>query len=249
MRHRDARQGRFLSAEWRDLAMLNYEVDPAVLAERVPHGCECDAWSGSVVVSIVGFMFLETRVMGIPIPFHGRFEEVNLRFYVRRRFEGAWRRGVVFIKEIVPRRAIAAVARAVYSENYVSFPMRHSIVRPGGADVGRASYEWHRNGAWEGVSLNFSGPATLPPDDSEMTFITEHYRGYARRPDGATVEYEVEHPRWQVFTGSNATLTCDIASLYGPEFVESLSRPPRSAWIADGSPVVVRRGRTLRPPA
>ncbi|HTO08358.1 MAG TPA: DUF2071 domain-containing protein, partial [Myxococcota bacterium] len=117
----------FLTAEWRDLAMLNYEIDPAVLEPRVPAGTELDAWSGRTFVSVVGFRFLRTRVLGVPVPYHVDFDEVNLRFYVRRKSGADWRRGVVFVKEIVPRRAIALVARVAYAENYVAHPMRHSI--------------------------------------------------------------------------------------------------------------------------
>src|SRR5918996_5117390 len=117
----------FLTAEWRDLVMLNYEVDPQVLARRVPPGTELDIWQGRALVSVVGFRFLRTRVLGLPIPFHRDFEEVNLRFYVRRQAEDGWRRGVVFIKEIAPRWAIATVARVVYNENYAARPMRHRI--------------------------------------------------------------------------------------------------------------------------
>src|SRR6266513_2477095 len=127
---------RFLTAEWRSLAMLNYEVDRSVLARRVPPGTELDSWGGVVYVSVVGFLFLKTRVLGVPIPGHRNFEEVNLRFYVRRKADGEWRRGVVFVKEIVPRRAIAAVARGLYGENYVAMPMSHAI------DGRRVEYRW-----------------------------------------------------------------------------------------------------------
>ncbi len=239
---------RFLTAEWRNLVMLNYEIDPAVLTARVPSGCELDSWDGRTFASVVGFQFLDTRVLGIPIPFHRNFEEVNLRFYVRRRAEEGWRRGVVFVKEIVPRRAIAAVARAVYGERYVALPMRHAV--ESGTGVGSdapttARYEWRRGGAWEGLSGEFSGAPSLPADDSEETFITEHYWGYARQRDGSTVEYQVEHPRWRVWSAERSTLDCDVAALYGPEFVEALSAAPTSAFLADGSPVVVRRGRRI----
>ena len=165
---------RFLTAEWRYLGMLNYETDPAVVAPLVPPGCELDAFEGCVFISVVGFQFLRTRVLGIPFPFHLNFEEVNLRFYVRRRVEGEWRRGVVFVKELVPRRAIAWVAR-----------------------------------------------------------------------DGTTVEYRVDHPRWSVWRATTAALDCDVAALYGDRFRESLSAPPTTAFVADGSAVVVRRGRSL----
>src|SRR3954468_20670393 len=117
----------FLAAEWRYLAMLNYQVDPAILHPHLPRGTELDIWNGRHYISLVGFRFLNTRVLGVPIPFHRNFEEVNLRFYVRRKGPEGWRRGVVFIAEIVPRFAIAAVARLFYNENYVALPTRHKL--------------------------------------------------------------------------------------------------------------------------
>ena len=236
---------RFLTAEWCNLAMLNYEIDPAILAGRVPTGCELDAWAGRALVSVVGFQFLHTRVLGVPVPLHRHFDEVNLRFYVRRKAEGTWRRGVVFIKEIVPRRAIAFVARHAYGENYVALPMRHSVRAPTEAASGTVAYQWRRLGSWEGLSVTFSGSPMLPSDEAEETFITEHYWGYARQRDQSTVEYQVEHPRWRVWRAMAATLECEVPSLYGREFVEALSRAPITAFIADGSPVVVRNGRRL----
>ena len=238
-------QPRFLTAEWRNLVMLNYEVDPAILARRVPAGCEIDAWEGRTFVSVVGFQFLHTRVLGVPIPFHRSFEEVNLRFYVRRKVEDDWRRGVVFIKELVPRWAIAAVARHVYGENYVSLPMRHSLTFADGAGKGRVAYEWRRMGAWEGLSARVSGPPVVPPPEAQESFISEHYWGYARQSDGSTVEYQVEHPRWRVWRANAAELACEVAFLYGTEFRDPLARAPRTAFVAEGSPVVVRRGRRL----
>jgi uncharacterized protein YqjF (DUF2071 family) len=237
---------RFLTAEWRNLVMLNYEIDPAILARRVPAGCELDSWAGRTFVSVVGFQFLHTRVLGVPIPFHRHFEEVNLRFYVRRRSEGSWRRGVVFVKELVPRRAIALVACRVYGENYVALPMRHTVRPATGSGAASVSYQWRRRGAWEGVSAAFAGQAVRPPDEAEETFITEHYWGYARRGDRSTTEYQVEHPRWLVWRARTASLECEVSSLYGSEFVAALSGSPSSAFVADGSPVVVRNGRRLR---
>jgi uncharacterized protein YqjF (DUF2071 family) len=238
---------RFLTAEWRNLAMLNYEIAPSILSGRIPAGCELDSRAGRTFVSIVGFQFLQTRVLGIRIPLHTNFEEVNLRIYVRRKVDGAWRRGVVFIKELVPRRAIAFVARRVYGENYVALAMRHAVeASPMEADATSVAYQWLRHGAWEGLAVTFSGSPALCPDDAEETFITEHYWGYSRQRDGSTIEYQVEHPRWRVWRARTAALECDVASLYGPEFVEALTQPPSTAFIADGSPVTVRWGQRLR---
>lgn len=239
-----ADEGRFLTADWHHLVMLNYEVDPSILEERVPAGCELDAWSGRTFVSVVGFLFLHTRVLGVPIPFHRNFEEVNLRFYVRRKARREWRRGVVFIKELVPRWAVAFFARALYGENYVSLPMRHVLGDPAD-DPREVTFRWRRGGRWEGLSAAITGAPFLPPEDAEETFITEHYWGYSRQRDGATVEYRVEHPRWNVWRAASASLDCDVAGLYGEEFAEPLSGPPSSAFVADGSAVVVRKGRRL----
>ena len=229
----------FLTAEWRDLALLNYEIDPDLLRPYVPRGTVLDLWDERCFVSVVGFRFLNTRLMGVPIPFHDNFLEVNLRFYVRREVEGEVRRGVVFIKEIVPRRAIAWVARVVYNENYVALPMRHAV------DDASARYEWRFEGAWNRLALEGLGDWRLQDPASEAAFITEHYWGYAVQRDGSTLEYQVEHPRWRVAQATEVELMCDVGRLYGNEFAEALSREPASAFLADGSEIVVRRGRRL----
>src|SRR5258706_244286 len=125
-----AKAATFLTATWCDLAMLNFAVDPAVLAPLVPAGTELDVWNGSAFATVVGFRLLDTRVLRVAVPGHRDFDEVNLRFYVRRNANGDWRHGVVFVKEIVPRRAVAWMARAIYNENYVAMPMRHEVSPP-----------------------------------------------------------------------------------------------------------------------
>src|SRR5581483_4853719 len=233
----------FLTAEWRYLAMLNYAVDPRLLQPLVPSGTELDFHVGTTFLSVVGFRFLRTRVFGVPFPLHRDFEEVNLRFYVRRKTDGGWRRGVVFIREIVPRRAIAFVARTFYGEPYIALPMRHGIKLSG---VGvSAEYAWRRAGRWESLrAVGVSQPREIE-SGSEAEFITEHYWGYTACKAGCH-EYEVEHPRWQVWHCSEAHLDADIGALYGGQFVETLSHAPTSAFIADGSPVAVRRKSALR---
>ena len=230
--------GPFLTAEWRALLMVNYAIDPAVLAPHLPRGLELDLWQDEALVSMVGFLFLKTRVLGVPVPFHQNFEEVNLRFYVRRQMPDGWQRGVVFIREIVPRAAIAAVARVAYNEPYVALPMRHRVP----AVTGGYEFSWRFRGRWHALAAQTVGePQPLVPGGA-AEFIFEHYWGYTRQRDGGTVEYQVEHPRWRVWTAENPRLDCDIAALYGPAFIPALSAPPRSAFVAEGSPVLVRRG-------
>lgn len=237
--------GVFLTAEWRWLVMLNYEVDPAALRPLVPRGTELDTWDGATLVSMVGFMFLRTRVLGVRIPFHSDFEEVNLRFYVRRRGPEGWRRAVVFVKEIVPRAAIAVTARALYGEKYVAMPMHHRVGLPGAGgsrEDGVVEYRWRHRGRWSALKARAVGEPKALVAGSEEEFVTEHYWGYAARRGGGTTEYRVEHPAWRVWSATDAALHCDAARLYGPAFAAPLAAPPRSAFIAEGSPITVRRG-------
>ena len=227
--------------------MLNYEIDPDVLLPRVPAGTELDSWQGKTFVSMVGFLFLYTRVMGLSIPRHRNFAEINLRFYVRREAPDGWRRGVVFVKEIVPRRAIAAVARWVYNENYVTHPMHSSVLLPHiAADgVGAVEYGWRSSFGNHALRARFTGGPHLPAAASEAAFITEHYWGYVARRR-ASLEYRVEHPPWRVWPACDAELTGDSAGFYGAAYAEALTRPPTSAFVAEGSPVIVRQGEKIR---
>jgi uncharacterized protein YqjF (DUF2071 family) len=233
-----------LTAEWRNLAMLNYLVEPSVLAPLVPAGTELDQWNGATFLSVVGFMFLDTRLFGIPIPFHRNFEEVNLRFYVRRRSPEGWRRGVVFVKELVPRMAVAWAARALYNEKYKAVPMSHRVDRYASNSQNRASvsYSWQFRGQAQQMTILTEGESETIGAGTQQEFITEHYWGYSRQRSGGTLEYEVEHPKWRVWLATETHMECDIASLYGEVFKQFLSVPPASAFVADGSPVTVHRG-------
>jgi hypothetical protein len=236
----------FLTADWRHLAMLNYEINPNVLQRFVPTGTELDQWKGKTFVSIVGFLFLNTRIRGIAIPFHSNFEEVNLRFYVRRYTKEGWRRGVVFIKELVPRWAIAWTARVFYQENYIAVPMGHQLQVGGDEAIRRVSYEWVFKGRKSRLKLCAEGEGENVREGSDEEFITEHYWGYCRQHDGGTVEYQVEHPRWRVWSAQEAILDCDVEGLYGKSFVNVLKGTPASAFLADGSTVTVFKGSRLQ---
>lgn len=221
--------------------MVNFTVPPALLNRYLPRGTELDEWEGKTLASLVGFQFLNTRVFGCCIPFHRNFEEVNLRFYVRRKTPEGWRRGVVFVKEIVPRLAIATVARLFYNEPYIALPMRHRVELDGRAS-GTVEYQWRMGNHWNTLGASVQGtPLPLAPDSPEE-FIFEHFWGYTRQRDGSTNEYEVRHAPWNVWQATEVKLGCDFGRLYGPEWVEPLSAPHVSAFVADGSPVEVRKG-------
>jgi hypothetical protein len=248
----------FLSARWHALAMLNYEIDPAILQPLVPRGTILDTHDGRTYVSVVGFLFLGTRILGLPIPFHRNFVEVNLRFYVRREVNGEVRRAVTFVKEIVPRWAIATTARWIYNEPYVAAPMSHWVEGPAAEFVrSTAGYSpnsapqksppnslgfgWRLAGKWGFIRLRHEGQPASLVEGSHEQFIAEHYWGYCPQRDGGTVEYRVTHPSWRVWPGLDAELDCDVAALYGRQFVPFLQGPPATAFLADGSEVAVLR--------
>ena len=226
----------FLTARWRYLLMMNYDIDPEILQPYVPAGTELDQWNGRTIVSMVGFFFQDTRLKGLIIPFHRHFDEINLRFYVRRRHGDDVRRGVVFVKEIVPKIAISTIARVVYNEKYVRRTMRSKILVPPGKPQGLVHYEWRYWWKWNGLFAKFDqDKAYLPAPGSEEEFITEHYWGYAAQRDGGTVEYQVEHPQWRVWQALEARFDCNIAQNYAPVFVEALvsSRRHPPLWQRD----------------
>jgi uncharacterized protein len=234
----------FLSAEWRYLAMLNYAVSPELLNPFVPRGTELDSFNGKTFVSLVGFRFLNTRLFGtLPIPFHTDFDEVNLRFYVRRHEAGTNKRGVVFIREIVPKRAIALVARLAYGENYVPLPMKHEIKTSGSGIA--ADYQWKLNGRWCRLHAQSLEASIQPAEGSLEQFITEHYWAYAAQPAGGCKEYQVVHVPWRVWRTKDASLDGNCEALYGAEFSRILNRQPDSAFIADGSMVRVLHARRI----
>jgi len=235
----------FLTAEWRLLAMLNWEVERSLFQPLVPSGTELDDWNGKVYASVVGFRFLKTHILGIAVPFHADFEEVNLRFYVHRKIDGGVRRGVVFVKELVPRRLVASVARHVYHENYVAVPMAHEVGLRSDGSPERVAYSWRYAGA--GGRLHLTAERGLRSLDagSIEEFLAEHYYGYVRQPDGGTLEYAVEHTRWQTWSAEEAGLEADTRALYGDRFASCLGRPPDVAFLAAGSTVRVRRGTRI----
>lgn len=231
-------QSVFLNAEWRKLVMANYVVDPALLSPFLPATTELDLFEGKCFVSLVGFMFLDTNVLGMRIPFHQNFEEVNLRFYVRHNSNGEWRRGVVFIKEIVPKAAITIVANTLYGEHYQTLKMNHEW-HSGETEIS-VSYRW-KLGKWHSIAVKAQPRAVAIDVGSEEEFITEHYWGYTRINSTKTSEYEVQHPRWEVYPVINHTINTGFRTVYGPEFEILDSMKPHSVFLAEGSPVQVMK--------
>ena len=234
----------FLSAQWKNLLMINYEVDPSVLQPYLPAGTVLDLWKGKALVSMVGFMFLDTSVLGIKWPFHVNFEEVNLRFYVKH-FDGIiWKRGAVFISEIVPKSVIVLIANNLYKEHYRALPMRHSVIAVDDNNVNYL-YEWKLKGRWNKLGATVSNAFDPIKPESAEAFIFEHYWGYNSLSPVKTMEYQVEHVSWNTARVRDFVFDADISRLYGPVFEPYLMKEPYSVFFADGSNIGVRMGKKI----
>lgn len=226
----------FLKAEWRKLAIINYEINPDILQKYLPEGTELDFYKGKCYVSLVGFMFLNTKLLGLPIPFHRNFEEVNLRFYVKKNENGIWKRGVVFIKEIVPKPALSFVANSIYKENYHTMPMKN-IIREKDDEL-LIKYSW-KDKSWHSIEIKAETNAQPMEENSEFEFITEHYWGFTKKED-KTSEYEVCHPKWDCYQVKEYQLDIDFHKIYGEEFECLNHQIPISVMLAEGSEIEVK---------
>jgi len=232
-------KSKFLTAEWRKLAIANYVIDPKLLERYIPYKTELDLWNDQCYVSLVGFRFVNTKLRGIAIPFHRHFEEVNLRFYVRYKDSSGWKRGVTFLKEIVPKRALTYVANTVYNEKYITLPTKHLWIVE--KDQLKVSYHWKHRNEWNDFSVTAINSPTEIETGSEEEFITEHYWGYTQINAGCTSEYGVEHPRWEIYPVLDSTIKVSFDKIYGSAFAFLNTQAPDSVMLAEGSEICVRK--------
>lgn len=231
----------FLKAEWRKLAIINFEINPEILIKYLPEGTELDFCKGKCYISLVGFMFLNTKLLEFPIPFHRNFEEVNLRFYVKKKEGNEWKRGVVFIKEIVPKPALSFVANSIYKENYKTMPMENFINEKDGELL--IKYSW-KDKTWHSIEITAENELLTMQNNSEFEFITEHYFGFTKR-ENKTSEYEVCHPKWNYYLVKNHRLEIDFNKIYGKDFEFLNDQKPISVMLAEGSEIQVKTKKYL----
>ena len=232
----------FLTAAWEKLLMINYVIDHKKLIPYLPADTELDVWEGRCYISLVGFMFTNVRIKGIAIPFHTSFEEINLRFYVKFKENGIWKRGVVFVKEIVPKPAITFVANTLYNENYQTLPLKHRWTYE--PSVFKAEYSVLKS-KWHSMSIETNLVPKPIELGSEAEFITEHYWGYAKINEQKTNEYQVEHPKWEVYDTINYNVNVDFNILYGKDFEFLNGIKPTSAFLAEGSTIKIKQGKKI----
>jgi uncharacterized protein YqjF (DUF2071 family) len=233
----------FLTAEWRKLIMANYIVPTNVLTPYLPAHTELDIWNNKCYVSLVGFLFKNTRLKGIKIPFHTNFEEVNLRFYVKYNDKGNWKRGVVFIKEIVPKPLLSIVANTIYKEHYQTLPMKYEWKMD--ESFQEVKYEWKNENKWNHIWVKAEKNGISLQKESEEEFITEHYWGYTKIQEQKTSEYEVSHPSWVTYNIIDYQINVDFSKVYGENFGFLNNHKPASVFLAEGSEIMVKSGRTI----
>lgn len=233
----------FLKAQWKNLTFINYEIDPEILQPHVPKGTELDFYKDKCYVSVVGFLFKDVKMLGLKIPFHINFEEVNLRFYVKRWENNEWKRGVVFIQEIVPKFALSLVANLLYNEHYKTLPMKHSIKK--NENSSEFQVDWKIQNRWNSIFIKTENEPTKIELDSEEEFITEHYFGYTKVNDNKTFEYEVKHPIWKQLKVLETNLNIDFTANYGKEFEFLKNEKPSSIIFAIGSEVSIENKKSI----
>ena len=227
----------FLRAKWQNLIMANYEIDSNCLLPYLPKGVELDYFQGKTYVSLVGFLFQDTSIFNIPIPLLGTFEEVNLRFYVVRKIGNELRRGVVFINETVPNKIVAKIANKLYKEHYTAVPTKHKwIVNENEKEI---LYQIKVKSLWNTIKVVASAQKIKLENDSIEEFILEHYFGYTKVDESESIEYKINHPRWDIYPIHNYIIDFDFAAFYGENFNQLNNVKPSSVILAEGSDISV----------
>ena len=232
----------FLKANWENIIMANYEIDPQLLIPFLPKGVDLDLFEGKCYISLVGFMFKNTKLFNVPIPKFGTFEEINLRFYVTRKEGNIIKRGVVFINETIPYPIVAWVANKLYNEHYTVVPTKHEIIAEKSSK--KVKFEWLLNKKWNSIAVTSSNTYEKMMRNSLESFIYEHYYGYTKTAENRTEEYKLQHPSWNISEVLAYQIECDFEAMYGKSFSVLNHKKPETVFIAEGSSVGIEWKRT-----
>jgi len=231
-----------INAKWKKLLLVNYPVNKELLEPYLPHHTEFALWNNSCYVSLVGFLFLDVKLGGIPIPMHTNFVEINLRFYVRRRTNDEWRYGVVFLKEIVGLPLVTYVANNFFKEHYDTMPVGYDIARK--SDELKVEYRWKKK-EWNSIRI-LSEPEKIPMEEkSREDFFTTQHWGYTKLRSGSTREYSVIHPKWDIYKTKEYSINVDYGRVFGDQFNFLSNQKPDSAFLAEGSEITLHEHTTI----
>lgn len=228
---------KFLTANWQNIIMANYEVPPEVLMKYLPKGIELDLFENKAFVSLVGFMFSNTRIFKIPIPKLGTFEEINLRFYVKQKIGNKTYKGVVFINESIPYKLVAWIANKLYKEHYVTMPTKHQWEL--NESNKKISYQWLKNKKWNSMQVHATNQAQNMIPGSFEHFIFEHYLGFTKVNESITEKYAIFHPSWLINEVTNSTISCNFEDNYGNDFAFLNEQKPSAVFLTEGSDISI----------
>lgn len=227
----------FLKANWENIIMANYIVPQDMLLPFLPKGIELDLYENKAYISLVGFMFKNIKLFSIPIPFFGTFEEINLRFYVKRLEGNTVKRGVVFINETVPYKIVAYIANKLYHESYTTVKTTHKWEQSPYSK--KIEYQWPVKKNWNRIYVESETISKPMAKGSLEEFIYEHYYGYTAVNEIETVEYKIQHPSWKINHVLHSDIQCDFKSMYGNAFEILNQIQPDSVFIAEGSAIEI----------
>lgn len=221
-----------MTAYWTNLLTATYEADRSLLNEFLPAGTELNTWNGKYLMSIVAFIFSKPRVLNIPAPVYRSFEEINLRFYVRRKENNNWKKGVVFIREIAPARLIGLSAKWLYKENFISLPLKHEFHT--NDDLQYINYACKVKNKWGQLNITCAAKEFDPEPGCIEGFIRDHYWGYTKNKNDRTAEFSIEHSSWKIYPATHFALNMNIGEIYGPGFTDYFDQKPVSVFLMDG---------------
>jgi len=234
----------FLEANWERLLSANYVVDPSILQPHIPEGTELELHNGKCYVSLVAFRYSETKLLKIKVPFHQTFEEINLRFYVKRKIETKeWRSEVAFTKLFFPKRTLTAVAKRIYKENYETYEMQHRWKDD--EQFLRTSYGLNKD-KWHRFEVITERKPLRITENTDAFFFSKHYWGTSQIDSRSCTIYEIEHPDWSTYKTIDAAISFDFKHVFGEEFASLTTAQPESIYLFDGSPVTVYKKSILK---
>lgn len=232
-----------ISCSWQNIILVNYRIDPKVLTPYLPKHTSFDLYKGECLISIVGFLFKDVHIMGIPLPYHQLFEEFNLRFYVVHKDKEETKRGVVFLREFVPNSGITLAANTFAREKYRKYPMKHAVRKMNGAVS--ASYSFEVKNHWNSVSAKAEALEREILPGSLEDFIADHYYGYNIWYGNRTLEIQLKRPAWKYQKLLSFGVDCRFEDFYPPPFIPFLYEEPHSVQFVSGSPVDMMPSRII----
>jgi hypothetical protein len=223
-----------MTASWKRLINMTYAVSPELLLPHVPAGVTLDCIDGKAFVGLVPFSFENVTMNRLRIPFHQSFPEINLRFYVKHRLG----RGVVFLRECAPKRAVVWLARKKYNEPYCCKKMKEKVRMFTDGTFSVAHSLWS-NGIKNTVEVTARTTPVFPDKNSSAHYFKELELGFGIAHNKQTMLYRIHHPEWEVFPVVSYALNMNFGAVFGEKWAFLSAEKPLDVSLVKGSAVTV----------